>query len=182
MSDLVSRRNNKLKIQSAAHSDFTSFSFPLCLLFLPQELTSLHPMQQLVLMPPTHLSSPSPFLLSQSPTSHQGLKKHFVDTMNHYCWDKSCLVLLGVEDRLHFNDGFSKTFLCVLIQRLPFKKTAWRRGKHVVSDVLQGFKWDDSGSCLQSKARQKWGPVQISKINTIYHLCLYENWRVYDTF
>uniref|UniRef100_A0A3P9KNR7 POU domain protein n=1 Tax=Oryzias latipes TaxID=8090 RepID=A0A3P9KNR7_ORYLA len=37
------------------------------------ELTSLHPMQQLVLMPPTHLSSPSPFLLSQSPTSHQAL-------------------------------------------------------------------------------------------------------------
>uniref|UniRef100_A0A3P9I9B3 POU domain protein n=1 Tax=Oryzias latipes TaxID=8090 RepID=A0A3P9I9B3_ORYLA len=37
------------------------------------ELTSLHPMQQLVLMPPTHLSTPSPFLLSQSPTSHQAL-------------------------------------------------------------------------------------------------------------
>ncbi|KAF6738219.1 POU domain, class 2, transcription factor 3 [Oryzias melastigma] len=37
------------------------------------ELTSLHPMQQLVLMPPTHLSSPPPFLLSQSPTSHQAL-------------------------------------------------------------------------------------------------------------
>uniref|UniRef100_A0A8C7ZW35 POU domain protein n=1 Tax=Oryzias sinensis TaxID=183150 RepID=A0A8C7ZW35_9TELE len=36
-------------------------------------LTSLHPMQQLVLMPPTHLSTPSPFLLSQSPTSHQAL-------------------------------------------------------------------------------------------------------------
>ncbi|XP_053187778.1 POU domain, class 2, transcription factor 3 isoform X1 [Scomber japonicus] len=35
-------------------------------------LTSLHTMQQLVLMPPSHLSSPSPFLLSQSPTSHQG--------------------------------------------------------------------------------------------------------------
>uniref|UniRef100_A0A3B4T9E0 POU domain protein n=1 Tax=Seriola dumerili TaxID=41447 RepID=A0A3B4T9E0_SERDU len=36
-------------------------------------LTSLHTMQQLVLMPPSHLSSPSPFLLSQSPTSHQAL-------------------------------------------------------------------------------------------------------------
>ncbi|XP_072231390.1 POU domain, class 2, transcription factor 3 isoform X3 [Leuresthes tenuis] len=41
--------------------------------FNRQELTSLHPMQQLVLMPPTHLSSPSPFLLSQSPSSHQAL-------------------------------------------------------------------------------------------------------------
>lgn len=39
-----------------------------------QELPSLHTMQQLVLMPPSHLSSPSPFLLSQSPTSHQGIK------------------------------------------------------------------------------------------------------------
>ena len=39
-----------------------------------QELTSLHTMQQLVLMPPSHLSSPSPFLLSQSPSSHQGLQ------------------------------------------------------------------------------------------------------------
>ncbi|XP_071061598.1 POU domain, class 2, transcription factor 3 isoform X1 [Pseudochaenichthys georgianus] len=29
-------------------------------------------MQQLVLMPPSHLTSPSTFLLSQSPTSHQG--------------------------------------------------------------------------------------------------------------
>ncbi|XP_056252999.1 POU domain, class 2, transcription factor 3 isoform X2 [Seriola aureovittata] len=41
--------------------------------FNRQELTSLHTMQQLVLMPPSHLSSPSPFLLSQSPTSHQAL-------------------------------------------------------------------------------------------------------------
>ncbi|KAI4813679.1 hypothetical protein KUCAC02_002912 [Chaenocephalus aceratus] len=40
---------------------------------LPGELTSLHSMQQLVLMPPSHLTSPSPFLLSQSPTSHQAL-------------------------------------------------------------------------------------------------------------
>eukprot|EP00064_Thunnus_orientalis_P019278 superscaffoldBa00004754_g19394 len=39
---------------------------------LTGELTSLHTMQQLVLMPPSHLSSPSPFLLSQNPTSHQG--------------------------------------------------------------------------------------------------------------
>ncbi|MEQ2253729.1 POU domain, class 2, transcription factor 3, partial [Ilyodon furcidens] len=30
-------------------------------------------MQQLVLMPPSHLSTPSPFLLSQSPSSHQAL-------------------------------------------------------------------------------------------------------------
>ncbi|XP_030216385.1 POU domain, class 2, transcription factor 3 isoform X4 [Gadus morhua] len=35
-----------------------------------QELPSLHTMQQLVLMPPSHLSSPS-YLLSQSQTSHQ---------------------------------------------------------------------------------------------------------------
>ncbi|XP_031730037.1 POU domain, class 2, transcription factor 3 [Anarrhichthys ocellatus] len=41
--------------------------------FNRHELTSLHTMQQLVLMPPSHLSSPSPFLLSQSPTSHQAL-------------------------------------------------------------------------------------------------------------
>ncbi|KAM6983974.1 POU domain, class 2, transcription factor 3 isoform 1-T1 [Tautogolabrus adspersus] len=40
---------------------------------LTGELTSLHTMQQLVLMPPSHLSSPSSFLLSQSPTSHQAL-------------------------------------------------------------------------------------------------------------
>ncbi|CAI5642839.1 unnamed protein product [Oreochromis niloticus] len=40
---------------------------------LTGELTSLHPMQQLVLMPPSHLSSPSSFLLSQSPSSHQAL-------------------------------------------------------------------------------------------------------------
>ncbi|CAF97324.1 unnamed protein product, partial [Tetraodon nigroviridis] len=38
-----------------------------------QELTPLHTMQQLVLMPPSHLPSPSPFLLSQSPSSHQAL-------------------------------------------------------------------------------------------------------------
>ncbi|XP_041863602.1 POU domain, class 2, transcription factor 3 [Melanotaenia boesemani] len=37
---------------------------------LSGELTSLHPM---VLMPPSHLPSPSPFLLSQSPSSHQAL-------------------------------------------------------------------------------------------------------------
>lgn len=47
------------------------WSFILALLLL-QELTSLHSMQQLVLMPPAHLPSPSPFLLSQSPSSHQG--------------------------------------------------------------------------------------------------------------
>uniref|UniRef100_A0A672HK78 POU domain protein n=1 Tax=Salarias fasciatus TaxID=181472 RepID=A0A672HK78_SALFA len=40
---------------------------------LTGELTSLHPMQQLVLMPPSHLTSPSSFLLSQSPSSHQAL-------------------------------------------------------------------------------------------------------------
>ncbi|XP_023198519.1 POU domain, class 2, transcription factor 3 [Xiphophorus maculatus] len=40
---------------------------------LTGELTSLHPMQQLVLMPPSHLSTPSPFLLSQSPSNHQAL-------------------------------------------------------------------------------------------------------------
>ncbi|XP_029704794.1 POU domain, class 2, transcription factor 3 isoform X2 [Takifugu rubripes] len=41
--------------------------------FNRHELSSLHTMQQLVLMPPSHLSSPSPFLLSQSPSSHQAL-------------------------------------------------------------------------------------------------------------
>ncbi|XP_071783056.1 POU domain, class 2, transcription factor 3 [Centroberyx gerrardi] len=40
---------------------------------LTGELASLHTMQQLVLMPPSHLSSPSSFLLSQSQTSHQAL-------------------------------------------------------------------------------------------------------------
>uniref|UniRef100_H3C4T0 POU domain protein n=1 Tax=Tetraodon nigroviridis TaxID=99883 RepID=H3C4T0_TETNG len=40
---------------------------------LTGELTPLHTMQQLVLMPPSHLPSPSPFLLSQSPSSHQAL-------------------------------------------------------------------------------------------------------------
>ncbi|XP_051903163.1 POU domain, class 2, transcription factor 3 isoform X1 [Hippocampus zosterae] len=37
------------------------------------DLMSLHSMQQLVLMPPSHLSSPPPFLLSQNPPSHQAL-------------------------------------------------------------------------------------------------------------
>ncbi|XP_029924475.1 POU domain, class 2, transcription factor 3 isoform X1 [Myripristis murdjan] len=37
------------------------------------ELASLHTMQQLVLMPPSHLSPPSSFLLTQSQSSHQAL-------------------------------------------------------------------------------------------------------------
>lgn len=53
----------------------------LCLVLL-QELASFHTMQQLVLMPqshlPSHLPSPSSFLLSQSPNGHQGaVLKHF---------------------------------------------------------------------------------------------------------
>nr|XP_019941019.1 PREDICTED: POU domain, class 2, transcription factor 3 [Paralichthys olivaceus] len=40
---------------------------------LPGELTSLHTMQGLVLMPPSHLPSPSSFLLSQGPTNHQAV-------------------------------------------------------------------------------------------------------------
>ncbi|XP_035033762.2 POU domain, class 2, transcription factor 3 isoform X1 [Hippoglossus stenolepis] len=40
---------------------------------LPGELTSLHTMQGLVLMQQSHLSSPSPFLLSQSPNNHQAI-------------------------------------------------------------------------------------------------------------
>ncbi|XP_030009093.1 POU domain, class 2, transcription factor 3 [Sphaeramia orbicularis] len=40
---------------------------------LTGELPSLHTMQQLVLMPPSHLASPSSFLLSQSTSSHQAL-------------------------------------------------------------------------------------------------------------
>ncbi|KAM8899589.1 POU domain, class 2, transcription factor 3 isoform 6-T6 [Spinachia spinachia] len=40
---------------------------------LSGELTSLHSMQQLVVMPPSHLPAPSSFLLSQSPSSHQAL-------------------------------------------------------------------------------------------------------------
>ncbi|KPP56316.1 POU domain, class 2, transcription factor 3-like, partial [Scleropages formosus] len=35
------------------------------------DLTSLHPLQQLVLVPGSHLSSSSPFLLSQTQSSHQ---------------------------------------------------------------------------------------------------------------
>nr|XP_057943726.1 POU domain, class 2, transcription factor 3 [Doryrhamphus excisus]XP_057943727.1 POU domain, class 2, transcription factor 3 [Doryrhamphus excisus] len=37
------------------------------------DLTSLHTMQQLVLMQPSHLSSPPPYLLSQNTNSHQAL-------------------------------------------------------------------------------------------------------------
>ncbi|KAM9782034.1 POU domain, class 2, transcription factor 3 [Syngnathus typhle] len=37
------------------------------------DLTSLHSMHGMVLMPPSHLSSPSPFLLSQNLPSHQAL-------------------------------------------------------------------------------------------------------------
>ncbi|MCJ8748779.1 hypothetical protein PDJAM_G00168680 [Pangasius djambal] len=38
---------------------------------LPGELPSLHPLPQLVLMSGSHLSSSSPFLLSQAQTGHQ---------------------------------------------------------------------------------------------------------------
>ncbi|XP_077597265.1 POU domain, class 2, transcription factor 3 [Stigmatopora nigra] len=37
------------------------------------DLASLHNMQPLVLMPPSHLSSSSPFLLSQNPSGHQAV-------------------------------------------------------------------------------------------------------------
>ncbi|KAK3527363.1 hypothetical protein QTP86_021925 [Hemibagrus guttatus] len=40
---------------------------------LPGDLPSLHPLPQLVLMPGSHLSSSSPFLLSQAQTGHQAL-------------------------------------------------------------------------------------------------------------
>ncbi|KAL2095090.1 hypothetical protein ACEWY4_009809 [Coilia grayii] len=40
---------------------------------LAGELPSLHPLPQLVLMPGSHLSSPSSFLLSQAQSSHQAL-------------------------------------------------------------------------------------------------------------
>ncbi|CAB1449421.1 unnamed protein product [Pleuronectes platessa] len=40
---------------------------------LSGELTSLHTMQGLVLMQPSHLSSPSSFLLSQNPNNHQAI-------------------------------------------------------------------------------------------------------------
>ncbi|XP_074528825.1 POU domain, class 2, transcription factor 3 isoform X1 [Halichoeres trimaculatus] len=49
---------------------------------LSGELTSLHTMQQLVLMPPAHLSSPPSFLLSQSPTSHQALLQQNLLSLN----------------------------------------------------------------------------------------------------
>ncbi|KAJ8347567.1 hypothetical protein SKAU_G00261560 [Synaphobranchus kaupii] len=39
----------------------------------PEDLPSLHPLQQLVLVPGSHLSSTSPFLLSQTQTGHQAL-------------------------------------------------------------------------------------------------------------
>ncbi|XP_058239402.1 POU domain, class 2, transcription factor 3 isoform X3 [Hemibagrus wyckioides] len=41
--------------------------------FTRQDLPSLHPLPQLVLMPGSHLSSSSPFLLSQAQTGHQAL-------------------------------------------------------------------------------------------------------------
>uniref|UniRef100_A0A3P8X1X5 POU domain protein n=1 Tax=Cynoglossus semilaevis TaxID=244447 RepID=A0A3P8X1X5_CYNSE len=51
---------------------------------MPGELTSLHTMQQLVLMPPSHLPSPSSFLLSQSPTSHQAvLQQNLLSLPSH---------------------------------------------------------------------------------------------------
>ncbi|KAK1787547.1 hypothetical protein P4O66_016050, partial [Electrophorus voltai] len=40
---------------------------------LPGELPSLHPLPQLVLMPGSHLSSSSPFLISQTQPGHQAL-------------------------------------------------------------------------------------------------------------
>ncbi|XP_005172050.1 POU domain, class 2, transcription factor 3 isoform X1 [Danio rerio] len=40
---------------------------------LTGEMPSLHPLPQLVLMPGSHLSSPSSFLLSQAQSGHQGL-------------------------------------------------------------------------------------------------------------
>ncbi|KAG7515921.1 POU domain, class 2, transcription factor 3 [Solea senegalensis] len=48
------------------------------------ELTSLHTMQQLVLMPPSHLPAPSSFLLSQSPTGHQAvLQQNLLSLPSH---------------------------------------------------------------------------------------------------
>uniref|UniRef100_A0A3B4T968 POU domain protein n=1 Tax=Seriola dumerili TaxID=41447 RepID=A0A3B4T968_SERDU len=68
--------NRQIKTEDINDSPHTASSLKTCHLTqstpvhgqLTGELTSLHTMQQLVLMPPSHLSSPSPFLLSQSPT------------------------------------------------------------------------------------------------------------------
>ncbi|KAF7206092.1 POU domain, class 2, transcription factor 3 [Nothobranchius furzeri] len=68
--------NRQIKTEDINDSPHSSTSVKIC--HLPQgspvqlsgELPSLHPMQPLVLMQPAH---PSPFLLSQSPSSHQAL-------------------------------------------------------------------------------------------------------------
>uniref|UniRef100_A0A3Q2QZ95 POU domain protein n=1 Tax=Fundulus heteroclitus TaxID=8078 RepID=A0A3Q2QZ95_FUNHE len=74
--------NDRIKTEDLNDSPHSASSVKTCHLTqsspvhggqLTGELTSLHPMQQLVLMPPSHLSTPSPFLLSQSPSSHQAL-------------------------------------------------------------------------------------------------------------
>ncbi|KAG7239083.1 hypothetical protein INR49_030044 [Caranx melampygus] len=73
--------NRQIKTEDINDSPHTASSLKTCHLTqsaqvhgqLTGELTSLHTMQQLVLMPPSHLSSPSSFLLSQTPTSHQAL-------------------------------------------------------------------------------------------------------------
>ncbi|XP_037324036.2 POU domain, class 2, transcription factor 3 [Pungitius pungitius] len=74
--------NRQIKTEEIGDSPHSAASLKTCHLThsspgpggqLSGELTSLHTMQQLVLMPPSHLPAPSSFLLSQSPSSHQAL-------------------------------------------------------------------------------------------------------------
>ncbi|XP_034033368.1 POU domain, class 2, transcription factor 3 [Thalassophryne amazonica] len=76
--------NRQIKTEDINESLHTS-SLKTCLLTpgcalpggqLAGELASLHTMQQLVLMPPSHPPHTPPFLLSQSPSSHQARWRH----------------------------------------------------------------------------------------------------------
>lgn len=87
--------------------------------FWLQELPSLHTMQQLVLMPPSHLSSPSPFLLSQSPTSHQGIQNKTKPNKKqlHKAEPVSILSSQGQKGDFHFS-GLKKTWTRI-VQHQP---------------------------------------------------------------
>ncbi|XP_061755035.1 POU domain, class 2, transcription factor 3 [Nerophis ophidion] len=73
--------NDSLHLASSLKTCHMTQNLPMHGAQMTGDLTSLHSMQQLVLMPPTqlsshlspHLSSPSPYLLSQNPNSHQVL-------------------------------------------------------------------------------------------------------------
>ncbi|KAJ8368214.1 hypothetical protein SKAU_G00082420 [Synaphobranchus kaupii] len=67
-------KTEDLNNSSSAHkTSHLTQGFPETNVHLTTDMPSLHPLQQLVLMPGSHLSSSSPFLLSQTQSGHQAL-------------------------------------------------------------------------------------------------------------